>query len=126
MAYFFVGYYFLNKTIDKKIFYVFFLGYLILYIFGTGNYPDALMNWFKSVGDKFTFVKASDMVLATIILNLIALNTLKKFHSYLFFIFSVGIFIPLITQMSRMALAALILFTLLYLLFNFICKKKYC
>ncbi len=119
MAYFFVGYYFLNKTIDKKIFYVFFLGYLILYIFGTGNYPDALMNWFKSVGDKFTFVKASDMVLATIILNLIALNTLKKFHSYLFFIFSVGIFIPLITQMSRMALAALILFTLLYLLFNF-------
>ncbi|GIR19842.1 hypothetical protein CM15mP35_01030 [bacterium] len=49
------------------------------------------MNWFKSVGDKFTFVKASDMVLATIILNLIALNTLKKFHSYLFFIFSVGI-----------------------------------
>ena len=119
MAYFFVGYYFLNETIDKKLFYVFFFGYLILYVFGTGNYPDALMNWFKSVGDRFTFVKASDMVLATIILNLISLNTLKKTQSYLFFIFSVGIFIPLITQMSRMALAALLLFTLLYLFFNF-------
>ena len=63
---FFVGYYFLNENIDKKLFYVFFLGYLVIYIFGTGNYPDALMVWFKTVGDRFTFVKASDMVLATI------------------------------------------------------------
>ena len=49
--------------------------------------------WFKSVGDRFTFVKASDMVLATIILNLISLNTLKKTHSYLFFIFSTSNFV---------------------------------
>ena len=119
LSYLFIGYYFLKDTIDKRIFYAFFLGYLILYIFGTGNYPDVLINWFKDFGDKFTFVKASDMVLATIILNILAINTLEKRQSYLFFIFSVGIFIPLITQMSRGALIALFIFSTFYLVFNF-------
>ena len=50
----------------------------IVYIFGTGSYPDFLMNIFRNYGDKFTFVKASDMVLMIIITNIIALNSLEK------------------------------------------------
>ena len=37
-------------------------GILVIYVFGTGNYPDDLINIFKDIADKFTFVKASDMV----------------------------------------------------------------
>lgn len=118
-AYFFIGYYFLENRISSKVLYVFLFGYLVLYVFGTGNYPDVLMNLFKDFGDKFTFVKASDMVLATVLINLISINKLKKSHSYIIFIISVSTFIPLITQMSRMALASLIIFSLIYLLLNF-------
>ncbi len=118
-AYFFIGYYFLENRISSKVLYVFLFGYFVLYVFGTGNYPDALINWFKDFGDKFTFVKASDMVLATVLINLISVNKLKKSHSYIIFVISVSTFIPLITQMSRMALASLVIFTLIYLFLNF-------
>ena len=118
-AYLFIGYHFLKDAIDKRIFYAFFLGFLIIYIFGTGNYPDVFIRWFVNFGDKFTFVKASDMLLATIILNMLAINTLDKKQSYLIFIFSVGIFIPLISQMSRGTFIALIIFSIFYLIFNF-------
>ena len=52
-------------------------------------YPDILINLFKQIADKFTFVKASDMVLAIIITNLISLNVLKKRFSYIYFLLTV-------------------------------------
>lgn len=118
-AYIFIGYYFLKNKINKNVFYFYLFGIFIVYIFGTGSYPDFLMNLFRDYGDKFTFVKASDMVLMIIITNMIALNTLEKKFSYYYFIFSVALFSPLIVQMSRGALATLILFSMFYLMFNF-------
>ena len=47
LAYFFIGYYFLKNRISSTVLYIFLFGYLVLYVFGTGNYPDALINWFK-------------------------------------------------------------------------------
>ena len=118
-AYIFVGYYFLKNKINKNVFFLYLSGVFIVYIFGTGSYPDFLMNIFRNYGDKFTFVKASDMVLMIIITNIIALNSLEKKYSYYYFIFSVALFLPLIVQMSRGALATLILFSMFYLMFNF-------
>ena len=77
-AYIFVGYYFLKNKINKNVFFLYLSGVFIVYIFGTGSYPDFLMNIFRNYGDKFTFVKASDMVLMIIITNIIALNSLEK------------------------------------------------
>ena len=43
-AYIFVGYYFLNNKINKNVFFLYLSGVFIVYIFGTGSYPDFLMN----------------------------------------------------------------------------------
>ena len=94
-------------------------GILVIYVFGTGNYPDDLINIFKDISDKFTFVKASDMVLAIIITNLIILNFIRKEISYIYFLISVTMFLPLIVQMSRGSAVALIMFAIMYIIFDF-------
>ena len=82
-SYVFVGYYLFKDFFTKTNSYILF-GVLVIYAFGTGNYPDILINLFKQIADKFTF-KASDMVLAIIITNLIGiLNVLKDFHIFIF------------------------------------------
>tara|TARA_X000000368_G_scaffold409281_1_gene390980 strand:+ start:1888 stop:3234 length:1347 start_codon:yes stop_codon:yes gene_type:complete len=118
-SYVFVGYYLFKDIFTKTNSYILFFGVLIIYIFGTGNYPDILINLFKQMADKFTFVKASDMVLAIIITNLISLNVLKKRFSYIYFLITVASFLPLIVQMSRGSAVALFLFFLMYICFNF-------
>ena len=118
-SYVFVGYYLFKDFFTKTNSYILFFGVLIIYVFGTGNYPDILINLFKQIADKFTFVKASDMVLAIIITNLISLNVLKKRFSYIYFLLTVVSFSPLIVQMSRGSAVALFLFSLMYICFNF-------
>ena len=90
-------------------------GILVIYVFGTGNYPDDLINIFKDIADKFTFVKASDMVLAIVVSNLVILNFIRKEISYIYFLISVTMFLPLIVQMSRGSAVALIMFAIMYL-----------
>ena len=118
-SYVFVGYYLFKDFLNKKNSLILFFGVLIIYIFGTGNYPDFLINIFKQIADKFTFVKASDMVLAIVITNLISLNVLEKNNSYIYFLVTVTSFFPLIVQMSRGAAVSLFLFAFLYICFNF-------
>lgn len=118
-SYTFVGYYLFKDFLNKKNSLILFFGVLIIYIFGTGNYPDFLINIFKQIADKFTFVKASDMVLAIVITNLISLNVLEKNNSYIYFLVTVTSFFPLIVQMSRGAAVSLFLFAFLYICFNF-------
>ena len=117
-SYVFVGYYLFKDFLNKKNSSFLFFGVLILYVFGTGNYPDPLINIFKQIADKFTFVKASDMVIAIVITNLISLNVLEKKYSYLYFLITVFSFFPLIVQMSRGAAVSLALFTFMYVCFN--------
>ncbi len=92
---------------------------IVLYIFGTGSYPDVIQNFFRTVGDKFTFVKAADMLLAIVVTNLVAVHLLNKKYSNLYFLFSVGIFFPLLIQMSRGTAVSLGIFAILYILFNY-------
>lgn len=119
IAYFILGYVLFGKYIDRNKFYFLFSGIVVLYIFGTGSYPDSLQILFKTIGDKFTFVKASDMLLAVVVTNLIAVNLFSKKTSNLYFLFSVGIFLPLLIQMSRGTAVGLLIFSLIYIGFNF-------
>ena len=119
LSYLFLGYLLFGNYLDKNKFYVLFAGLIILYIFGTGSYPDSLQILFRTIGDKFTFVKAADMMLAVVVTNLLAVHLLSKKLSNLYFLFSVGIFLPLLIQMSRGTAVSLGIFSLLYILFNF-------
>ena len=119
LSYLILGYLLFGKYINKNKFYILFLGIIVLYVFGTGSYPDTIQILFRTIGDKFTFVKASDMLLAVVISNLIAVNLFSKNISNLYFLFSVGIFFPLLIQMSRGTAVSLALFSLLYIIFNY-------
>jgi len=118
-SYVFVGYYLFEDFLTKKNSLILFFGVVIIYIFGTGNYPDFFINIFKQFADKFTFVKASDMVIAIVITNLISLNVLDKKYSYAYFLVTVVSFFPLIVQMSRGSAVSLFLFSFIYICFNF-------
>ena len=59
------------------------------------------------------------MLLAVVATNLLAVHLLSKKYSNLYFLFSVGIFLPLLIQMSRGTGVALGMFALLYVVFNF-------
>ncbi len=119
ISYLFLGYLLFGRYLDKNKFYILFIGIIILYAFGTGNYPDTLQILFRTIGDKFTFVKAADMLLAVVVTNLLAVHLLSKKYSNLYFLFSVGMFLPLLIQMSRGTGVALGMFALLYVVFNF-------
>ncbi len=118
-AYVFIGYILFKDVFSKNKIYLMLFGIFVIYVFGTGNYPDDLINIFREISDKFTFVKASDMVLAIVITNLISLNYLTKKQSYIYFLISVSTFLPLIIQMSRGSAISLIMFALMYILFDY-------
>ena len=118
IAFIFVGFIFFGGFFTRNKFYIFVAGIIIIYIFGTGSYPDILQNMFRVYGDKFTFVKASDMLLAIVVSNIIALNLLSRKSANLYFISSVTAFLPLLIQMSRGTAVAIGLFAFLYIIFN--------
>jgi O-antigen ligase len=114
----FIGFIFFGKFFTRNKFYILLAGIIIIYIFGTGSYPDIFQTTFRIYGDKFTFVKASDMLLAIVVSNIIALNLLSRKSANLYFIFSVAMFLPLLIQMSRGTAVAIGIFAFLYIIFN--------
>jgi hypothetical protein len=108
----------LGEFFTRNKFYILAAGIMIIYIFGTGSYPDIFQNMFRMYGDKFTFVKASDMLLAIVVSNIIALNLFSIKRANLYFIFSVTTFLPLLIQMSRGTAVAVGIFASLYIIFN--------
>lgn len=118
-SYVFIGYFLFKDIFSKNKTYLLLFGIFVIYVFGTGNYPDDLINIFREISDKFTFVKASDMVLAIVITNLISLNFLTRKQSYIYFLISVSTFLPLIIQMSRGSAVSLIMFAFMYIVFDY-------
>ena len=74
VAFMFIGFIFFGEFFTRNKFYILVSGIMIIYIFGTGSYPDIFQTTFRIYGDKFTFVKASDMLLAIVVSNIIALK----------------------------------------------------
>jgi hypothetical protein len=118
VAFMFIGFIFFGEFFTRNKFYILVAGIMIIYIFGTGSYPDIFQTTFRIYGDKFTFVKASDMLLAIVVSNIIALNLLSRKSANLYFISSVTAFLPLLIQMSRGTAVAIGVFAFLYIIFN--------
>ena len=122
IGYFFIGYYLINR-INKYYLLVassiaLFASYFITFI----NYPNLIMDFFISYGDKFQFIKAADALLLLIVFNFLVkkMNLDTKFE-FITFLFTLSLFYPYFFVQSRGS----VLGALIYLLFNLYSYKAY-
>ena len=122
IGYFFIGYYLVNR-INKYYLLaasslVLFASYFITFI----NYPNFIMDFFISFGDKFQFIKAADTLLLLIVFNFLVkkMNFDTKFE-FITFLFTLSLFYPYFFVQSRGS----VLGALIYLLFNLYSYRRY-
>lgn len=88
----------------------------IIYFFNTFIFPNFIFNFFKTFGDKFDYIKASDIILVFVIINFLnkklIINDTKRFYS---FIITLGFFAPLMSFMSRGSFLAILIYALIEL-----------
>ena len=91
----------------------------IHYLFSTGFYPNFIIDIFIKYSDKFTFPKASDVMLSLVVVNLLNIKIFKnKKFSLFYLITSVSIMLPLLLLMSRGSFLSVLVFTILFLFFE--------
>ena len=92
---------------------------LIHYLFSTGFYPNFIIDIFIQYSDKFTFPKASDVMLSLVVVNLLNIKIFKNKKFGLFYLItSVSIMLPLLLLMSRGSFLSVLVFTILFLFFE--------
>ena len=110
-----------TKLIDIFIYPVLLIPF-VHYIFSTGYYPNFVMDFFIKYSDKFTFNKASDIMMALISINFIYFKVGKnKYFKFLYLIISVSLLLPLLLLMSRGSFLSAFVF----ILGMFIYHRKY-
>ena len=124
----YLGAYFLNNDIFKKYYLLIFLPIpFINYLFSTGFYPNFIMDFYIKYSDKFQFIKASDLLLTYLVVNLlfIKLSSTKKYAIY-YFAASSALYAPLLLFNSRGAFISEVIFILflLYYFKSFFLKDK--
>ena len=120
IPYLFLGIYFFNLINRKYFQYVFVAIPILIYIFGTINYPIIFINFFVENSDKFEFHKASDILLVVLTGLIVARTKLLNKKKYAIYFFSItGLFIPLFLYMSKGSLLAFIFFFLFEIVLNF-------
>ena len=122
IGYFFIGYYLVNR-INKYYLMVasslvLFASYFVTFI----NYPNFIMDFFISFGDKFQFIKAADTLLLLIVFNFLVkkMNFDTKFE-FIMFLFTLSLFYPYFFVQSRGS----VLGALIYFLFNLYSYRRY-
>ena len=92
---------------------------IIHYLFSTGFYPNFIIDIFIQYSDKFTFPKASDVMLSLVVVNLLNIKIFKNKKFGLFYLItSVSIMLPLLLLMSRGSFLSVLVFTILFLFFE--------
>ena len=92
---------------------------LVHYLFSTGFYPNFIIDIFIQYSDKFTFPKASDVMLSLVVVNLLNIKIFKNKKVSLFYLItSVSIMLPLLLLMSRGSFLSVLVFTILFLFFE--------
>ena len=116
IGYLFLGYFFFNQLIFKPVhFYSLALTPFIIYIFNSGNYPNFIMSFFQNYGDKFQFIKGSDVLMAFIFCAFILKDKFQNKFYFLYYINFLGaLLLPLFLTLSRASFfsSALLLFSI--------------
>ncbi len=103
IGYVFLGYFFFNVLNFSNLhIYALAATPLIIYIFNSGNYPDFIMYFFERNGDKFQFIKGSDVLMAFIFCLFILKDKFNNHQNYLHYVNLVGfLMLPLFLTLSR-------------------------
>jgi len=122
IGYFFIGYYLINRINKYYLLVAFSIALFASYFITFINYPNFIMNFFISYGDKFQFIKAADALLLLIVFNFLVkkMNLDTKFE-FITFLFTLSLFYPYFFVQSRGS----VLGALIYLLLNLYSYKAY-
>jgi len=120
----YISYYlhqFSNFSITNNLKFVYLYATLpvVHYLFSSGYYPDFIMMFFNEYSDKFTFTKASDIMLVLIVSCLLLFGTQgNKKIPFIYFAAVVPLLLPLLLEMSRGSFFGASIFFLLIVLFE--------
>lgn len=107
-----------NKLIDIFIYPILLIPF-VHYIFSTGYYPNFVMDFFIKFSDKFTFNKASDIMMTVISINYLYFKVGKnKYYKLLYLVFSISLLLPLLLLMSRGSFLSAFVFLFGMLIFH--------
>ena len=109
----YLGLYFLNnKELEKYFLFIFLPIPFINFLFATGFYRNIIMDFYIKFSDKFQFIKASDLFLTVIVVNILFFK-IKGFNrnTILYLVITTGIYFPLMLFNSRGAFISLALYS---------------
>ena len=104
---------------NSLVFYSFMAAPVFVYLFATGYYPNFIMDFFNNYADKFQFLKGSDLMLAYIVINLLAINIKGvKTATFGYLLFSTAAYLPLLLFNSRGAFLSAFAFFVIQLFYS--------
>lgn len=118
ISYLFVGAYLISKK-NIKILKSSILFLFLIYLFSSGNYPEFLIDLFYKYSDKFQFIKASDLFLTLIVINILYFKIKGiNLRTLIYLVATTGIYLPLMLFNSRGAFISLFLYLFLQIYFS--------
>jgi hypothetical protein len=106
--------FFEKVDIEYKYFKIYLVIPFFIYLFSTGNYPDIVINFFKANSDKFQFLKASDLMITVITVNIFTKRLIKnEYTRFIYIAWTSAAFIPLLLFMSRGSFLGLTVYLLI-------------
>ena len=121
---FFLSYFIFSNIVNFEKLIGFFIYPLLIvpivhYLFSTGYYPNFIIDFFKAFSDKFTFNKASDMMLALVSIVLILFKVKRNTYFNLFYaFFTISLMLPLFLLMSRGSFLSASVFFIILIFYN--------
>tara|TARA_B100001175_G_C19510404_1_gene643438 strand:- start:2028 stop:3407 length:1380 start_codon:yes stop_codon:yes gene_type:complete len=117
--------FFAKVDIEYKYFKILLLIPFLIYLFSTGNYPDVVINFFKENSDKFQFLKASDLMISVISVNIFTKRIIKNEETrFIYIALTSAAFIPLLLFMSRGSFLGLTVYLIIEFYINRNLLKK--
>ncbi len=116
IGYVFFAFYFFDRFKFSK-YHIFCIGIapVIIYVFNSGNYPNFIMYFFQQYGDKFQFIKGSDVLMAFIFSVFILKDKIQNQNYFLIYVNVVGAaLLPLFLTLSRASFFSSFIFILFF------------
>ena len=114
ISFYFVGLKFPQKYLNSnRLYKSLFLLIPTIYMFGSSKYPKFISDFFTQYSDKFEYIKASDVLMALVIVVFIYNNSGKDNLVYIATFVFIPLFLPILLYLSRGSFVALLVFLIL-------------
>ena len=90
----------------------------IIYMFGSSRYPKFISDFFLINSDKFELIKASDILMAIVIIVFFCSKSNSKNLIYFSIFFTIPLFLPILLYLSRGSFLALSLLFIIVIFIN--------